>query len=498
VLFEIPPLMTGWVGAMALRRIIETIRAGGVKVAAYLPDGGGNREIWVASAADRVIVGPQAILLPLGLSIESRYLKPLLDKLGVSISATARGEYKTAAEAMTRETMSDEQREQLGALLDTLDQELRSALSKRPNIADDGQALFERGLLRGPEAVEAGLADAVSYDDELSTVLGTTEKPARLVPAAPYLAFAEARFFTRVLPRPYVGIVEVHGAIGAKSSGLGQGRGADPEVVCAALRAAGRDRFCVGVVLHVDSPGGSALASDQIHRDVVRLKEKKPVVTSMGNVAASGGYYVAAPTDVIFAEAVTITGSIGVVMARVVARELLDMVGVRTEILRRAPHADMFSPSREMTDAEQAILDRETDGFYRAFVSLVAAGRGLDYDAAEALARGRIWSGKDAQERGLVDRLGGLADAVDEVKKRAKVPSLFAGGVGARPVRPRRFPLPPAEPPGAAAALLALTEGSLGPVSAPLGEVRDVLLLLALLDGADRALYWAPGLPEVQ
>jgi len=485
--------MTGWAGAMALRHIIARIREGGVEVAAYLPDGGGNREIWVATAADRVILGPQATLLALGLSIEARYLKPLLDKVGVSVSATARGEYKTAAEALTRASMSDAQREQLGALLDTMDAQLRQALDGRPQIADGGAALFDRGFLRGQEAVDAGVADAIAYDDELPNVLGKEDGPARLVPAAPYLAYAEARYFARVVPRPYVAVVEVHGAIGVKQSGMGKSRGADPEVVCAALRAAGRDRFCAGVVLHIDSPGGSALASDQIHRDVLRLKEKKPVVACMSNVAASGGYYVAAPADLIFAEPVTITGSIGVVTARVVARELFETVGVRTETIRRAPHADMFSPSRDMTDDEQAILDRETDGFYRAFVTIVAEGRGMEFEAAEALARGRVWSGADAHERGLVDRLGGLADAVEEVKSRAKIPSLLAGNVEARPLRIRRFPLPPAEPPRAAAALFGLS--SIGGGTNPLSDLAD---LMALLEAPDRVLYWAPGLPEVQ
>ncbi len=452
----------------------------------------------MAAAADRIVLGPQATLFALGLSIESRYLKPLLDKVGVAVSTTARGEYKTAAEALTRASMSDAQREQLGALLDTLDAQLREALSARPSIADEGRGLFAQGFLRGEEAVLAGIADAVAYDDELPNVLarlgkGDEGKPAKLVRAAPYLAFAEASFFARVFPRPYVGVVEVHGPIGVKQSGMGQNRAADPEVVCAALRAAGRDRFCVGVVLHVDSPGGSALASDQIHRDVIRLKEKKPVIAVMGNVAASGGYYVAAPADSIFAEKVTITGSIGVVTTRLVARELFETMGVHTETIRRAPHADMFSLSRDMTEDEQAILDRETEGFYRAFVSIVAEGRGMPYEEAEKLARGRVWSGADAHERGLVDRLGGIEDAIAEVKGRAKIPSLMSGTIEARPVRPRIFPLPAAEPPRPAAALAGLVAGS-----AAEGAMRELGELLALLDTRDWVLYWAPGLPEVQ
>lgn len=483
VVFQIPPLQSGWAAGSALRRIITGLREGGVEVAAYLPQGGGNREAWVATAADHVVLGPQATLMALGLSAESRYLKPLLDKIGVSVESTARREYKTATETFTRESMSEPQREQLGALLDTMDGELRDALSARMKAADaDASTLFERGFLHGAEAVEAGFADAIAYDDELPNVLGRPDQPAKFVSGGDYLAFHDARYFARVLPRPYVGIVEVHGAIGVK------GRSGDPDAISAALRLARRDRRCVGVVLHVDSPGGSALASDQIHREVVRLKEKKPVVAFMGNVAASGGYYVSAPADLIFAEAVTITGSIGVIMTRLLARELLDTLGVRTEIVSRAPHAGMFSPSRELTADEQAILDREADGFYHAFVSIVAEGRGRAFEEVEPLARGRVWSGRDAAERGLVDRLGGLEDAISEVRDRA------AGSrrPEARLLRARGHSVAPAPPPTTAPA--AVTRAALGAL-AP--GVRDGLDILGLVEGPDRALYWAPSLPDV-
>ncbi|MBW2464656.1 MAG: signal peptide peptidase SppA [Deltaproteobacteria bacterium] len=491
VVFEIPPLLTGWAGASALRRIMATLRAGEVQVAAYLPQGGGNREMWIAAAADHIVLGPQATLMALGLSAESRYLKPLLDKIGVAVESTARREYKTATETLTRESMSEPQREQVGALLDTIDGELRGALSARMGVADaDADVVFERGFMRGAEAVELGFADAIAYDDELPNVLGTSDKPAKLVPGAAYLAFQETRFFARVLPRPYVGVVEVHGAIGIP------GRGADPEAISAALRVARRDRFCVGVVIHVDSPGGSALASDQIHREVVRLKEKKPVAAFMGNVAASGGYYVAAPADVIIAEAVTVTGSIGVIMTRFVARNLFETLGVRTEVMTRAPHAAMFSPARELSDGEQAILDREADGFYQAFVTIVAEGRGRSFEEVEPLARGRVWSGKDAEAHGLVDRLGGIEDAISHVRSHGKTPSALWGPVEARPLRPRRRSVPPAPAPQgpSEASSRAVARAA---ASALMPGAGDALDILDLLGGPDRALYWAASIPEV-
>ncbi len=483
VVIEIPSLAAGWALCAAVRRIVARLRDGGVQVVAYLPEGGGNRELYVASAADRIVIGPQATIMALGLAIESRYMKPLLDKLGVEVQAVAAGEYKTAAESLVRDSMSDAQKEQLGAILATLDGELRSAVSALPNMdADKVTALFERALVRGEEAVEAGVASGVAYDDDLPVVLGTEGRPARLVRAPRYLAHREARFFRRVLPRPYIGVVEVHGAI---VSAGGMRRGAtDPDHVAAALRAVRRDRFAVGAVLHVNSPGGSALASDQIHREVQRLAEKKPVVACFGDVAASGGYYVAAGAHAIVAEPVTITGSIGVVSARLVARELLGTLGVRTETIKTAPHADMLSASRAGTPEETAILVREIEGFYDVFVDVVARGRARSHEEVDALARGRVWSGADAQAKGLVDRLGGLDTALEEVRARARVPKLFAGGLEPRVVRPRRLDLPPAEPRQAAAALL----GGLSP------ELSDIV---GLLDGPDWALYYALGLPRI-
>lgn len=483
VVIEVPRLLSGWAAVASVRDVVRRLREGGKRVVAYLPQGGGNKEVYLASAAERVLVGPQATITCLGLSIEARYLKRLLDRVGIDVHATARGEYKTAAENLTREAMSDPQRQQLQALLDTIDRELVGSIASLPGMDEQrARAMFEKGLLRGSEAVEAGLAEGVCYEDELAVKLSGGGEPVRLVRAPRYLAFKDGRYFSRIVPRPYVAVVEVHGAIMSHAPGMGP-TGADPEQLAVALRAARSDPLAVGVVLHVDSPGGSALASDLIHREVVRLREKKPVVACLGDVAASGGYYIAAAADAIVAQPVTITGSIGVVTARVVARQFFDRIGVRTETVKTAPHADMFSPARELTEDEQAMLDRETDGFYRTFVSIVAEGRKRPVEEIEPLARGRVWSGLDAKERGLVDELGGLDRAIELAK--SKVPEIARRRVETRTVRIRRLEPPLPEPPAAAAgAVLA----GLGPELVELGRL--------LLSG-DRVLYWAPGIPRV-
>ena len=175
------------------------------------------------------------------------------------------------------------------------------------------------------------------------------------------------------------------------------------------------------VVLDIDSPGGAVTASEGLYAKVSRLRQKKPVVAYFGEVAASGGYYVAAHVDSIVAQPLTITGSIGVVSARLLAKELLERVGIRTEVLRTGPHADVFSPHRTLTDDERALMNRELDAFYESFVGLVADGRGRPVEEIEPLARGRVWLAADAHRLGLVDELGGMDLALDLLKARIDV-----------------------------------------------------------------------------
>ncbi len=523
VLVELPPLHTGWSRARGLRDVLRTLRDAGKDVVVYLPRGGGNLELYVAAGAHKILLGPEASFMALGLSMESRYLKPLLDKLGVRVDAFARKEFKTAAETVSRESMSDAQREQLGALLKSLHSELRVALVARDGVTDEGvEAIFEAGFLRGEAAMAAGICDGVAYEDEVGQVLArlypdsvvpskAPEKKSKraeelpsvhLVGARTYLDRRASEFFLPVRHYPYVGVVRVNGTIRDNDE--------DPRGIrqtFAALRAARADEDCVGVVLVINSPGGSALASDRIHREVVRLKEEKPVVAYFEDVAASGGYYIAAPTDAIVAQPVTITGSIGVVSARLVARDLLDRVGVKTEVLRSAPHADMFSPARDMDEREREIVDQELDAFYEGFVALVARGRRRSVDEIEPLARGRVWSGRDAAAQGLVDRLGGFDVALEEVRRRADVADRLRETLEAIVIAPRQR-LPPVPPTAltrkesqaheALGALTALSPSVGAAVSFASELAPELGDLVGLLSGSERVMYLAFGLPKIQ
>ena len=455
ILLHIPNLAAGWATCQSLRDAIEDLRSADKEVVVFLPNGGTHKELFVASAANRIGTPPQASIMMLGLASTSQYLKPLLDKLGLSLERFARGKFKTAAETMARDTMSDGQKEQVGALLGSIDTQLRDALKAREGLEDaDIEEAFNQGFLRGQHAVDAKLIDFIAYEDQLPTQLSTPEKKASLLRANRYFAFHQKNFFFGMLPKPTLGIVRVAGTISGKSE---QG-------IVQSLRLAAKNPQVLGVVLHVDSPGGSATSSDTIHREVVRLKEKKPVVVHFGNVAASGGYYIAAAADDIIAQPSTITGSIGVVSARLVAERFLNNLGVKTETIRKAKHADMFSPSRALAPSERKILEREMEGFYRSFVELVAEGRKMTHDAIHELAQGRVWAGNAAKDNGLVDTLGGLPVALETLRHKVRtIPKLgkLADVAVPRVVMSKPgMDLPPAALPAALAKLVKTTQAA--------------------------------------
>ena len=480
--FVLPPLQAGWSVCVGLREQILRLRDEGKRTAVLLPRGGGHRELYVASAAEQIYVAPQATITLLGLSAQSHYVKPLLDRIGVEVEPFARKEYKTAVERMSRDSMSEYQREQVQALIDGHTTALLEALSQRIGTTpEQTRTLFEVGVFRGQDAIDARLADALAYEDELPSRLGLEQtkkkKKKQIIEADRYLAFKEAKLFRPLRRQPYIAVIAIKGAI--SESGAPMGRRAS---IVAALRHARRDRRALGVLLWVDSPGGSAEASDLIHREVVRVKEKKPVVAYFGEVAASGGYYVAAHADAIVAQPLGLTGSIGVVSARLMASQLLDRVGIRTEVLRTGPHADMFSPHRPLTDGERVLMNRELDAFYDSFVALVADGRGRPVEDIEPLARGRVWLAADAHRHGLIDELGGMDTALDRLRDSIDVPPRLRERL--RPMVVASYRLEPPPP----AAQLGL-EGSV------FEGVRDLALLLCEGPGV---LYHVISIPRIR
>ena len=461
---------------------MRKLRTSGKKLIAYLPEGGGNREYFVACAADQVWLSPQASLSVLGIAGEFHYPKALLDRLGVELQVFAAGEFKTAAEAMIRETMSEAQKEQMGALLRSRQQELVSAIEQRlSGDTDKVNAFLASAPWTGQRAVEQGYADSICYPDEVFFRL-TGEDTPRWVQASRYLRWRQRRVCRPWRQQPYVAVINVHGPIVLHPQ-VHSRVVTERHAVVAALRKVRKDPNVLGILLHINSPGGSALASDLIHREVIRCREHKPVVAYLDDVAASGGYYIAAACDAIVAQPLSITGSIGVISAKPVLSQLFAKVGIHVHALRQAPHADMFSASRELNVEEQAILEREVEQFYRAFIQVVSDGRRMSPEEVDRLARGRVWTGTDAKRNGLVDTLGSVQAAVQEIMTRAKQP----GPATASTMALRVVPQGHGRLPGWAA---------FQPAQRWEGRLNQASDLLHLSLGPEKVFYYALGLPS--
>jgi protease-4 len=474
----------GMATATSLRAVLARVTAAGRELVVHLPLGGDTKEIYVASAATRIYVGPQAILAPAGFSTAVRYVRRALDRAGVEPEVFARGRFKSAGEQLVRDSMSDPQREQLGGILDAYYDEVVAGLVKGRKVdAERARALIDGAPYLASDAVAAGLVSGVAYEDELPALLAKDSVRPRFVDSGDY---GRALRGTRLVPlrrRSVLGVIAVHGPIASQSSLMQAG--ATDERIIAAVRRARTDERVAAVILHVDSPGGSALASDRIHHELERLAAEKPLVAYFGDVAASGGYYVGAAAHAIVAQPTTVTGSIGVVSARVVVEPLFAKLGIATEVLKRGAHADALQPTRRLSEEERASFERELEGIYRAFVGVVARGRKRTVEDIERVAEGRVWSGLEAVREGLVDVLGGFDVACERARELA---TLRLGEQRAKELEPRvirgtRHAPPPLAPPAqvaqAAATALAMIGRALGvdaPVALALGGERDRVL----------------------
>jgi protease-4 len=431
LLLTLRSLRLGMATATSLRTQLTRLRNAGREVVVHVPLGADTREYYVACAGTRIYVGPQSSVAPLGFATNARYFRGALEKAGLTPEVFARGTYKSAGETLVRDSMSDAQREQVDALLATFYDELVDAVAEGRHLdLDTARARIDNAPYRAEDAVANALCDAQAYDDEVRDALD-----GKIVPAAAYVRARKGGHLLPLRAPEIIGVIPFHGPI-ASTSPFSFGVVTEEPLV-QMVRRARRDPKVRAVVLHIESPGGSALVSDRIHHELVRLAAVKPLVACMANVAASGGYYVAAPAHVIVAEPTTVTGSIGVVAARFTADPLMAKLGIRTESLRRGQNAGLLDSSGPLSEAERDALLREIEGVYRGFVQVVADGRKRSVDEVHAVAEGRVWVGRDAREKGLVDELGGFDRALSVARQRG------ADGRKLMPVlvKPPRTPL---------------------------------------------------------
>jgi protease IV len=397
----------------------------------------GTLSYYLASAFREVWMQPAGTVALVGFATNAMFLRDALDKAGVQAQFIARGEYKSAANLFTQDGYTDAHREADSRLIESLHAQVFAAVAESRHIElAEVNALADQAPLLRDAAVEGRLVDRIGYRDEaygrIAELVGAPsdsgdadgpDAPPRL-----YLSRyprAGVSVPTPPLPgrksKPTIAVVTLAGPIvsgrgGRQLSPFGTSS-AGGDTIAAALREAGADDAVSAVVLRVDSPGGSVTASETVWREVNRLREAgKPVVASMGAIAASGGYYVSMSADAIVANPGTITGSIGVVTGKLVARDLKDRLGIGSDSVRTNPNADAWSVNKPFTDEQHAHVEAEADLFYTDFVQRVAQGRNMTVEDVDAVARGRVWTGSDALERGLVDELGGLRTAIDRAK----------------------------------------------------------------------------------
>jgi protease-4 len=407
---------SGWATVQELRDAVSRFRRSGKPAYAHV-EFVGNKEYYLASACSKVYAVPTAILEITGLRSEVSFFKGTLDKVGVQAQFEGVGKYKNAPNQFTEHGFTAPHREQMEALLDSLYGQFVAAIVEgRHRTPEEVRAAIDAGPYDGASALQAGLVDELLYADQVEARLKDAN---RLTPAA-YVKSARGFGFDG---RPKIALIHVVGDIipgRSQSSPLG-GEFAGSDTVARALKQAREDKAIRAVVLRVDSPGGSGTASEVIWREVALARQKKPVVVSMGDVAASGGYYVSMGSDAIVAEPGTITGSIGVFGGKFSLHGLYDKIGISKEIILRGRHAALFSSYKPWNDEERGRMREMMESFYKDFVTKAAQGRRKTYDDIDAIAQGRVWTGVEAQRNGLVDRLGGFGVALDLAKEKAKI-----------------------------------------------------------------------------
>lgn len=411
--------------AQELRDAIALFRASGKPTLAWSETYGefthGTVGYLVACACEQVWVQPSGDAVLPGFVAGGLFLRGALDKIDALPQFAKRREYKSAAETFMESAMTEPNREMLDRIVTSVNESVTAAIAaSRGLTVEQVRDAIDAGRLSAQQACERGLVDEIGYRDEalarLRERIGGREEDSELRYVERYRKAAGGAAAALKRNRPVIAVVQATGAIhlgraGGRNPMAGHSVGSD--TLGAALREAARNNDVRALVLRVDSPGGSYVASDAIRREVLRVREcGKPVIASMGAVAASGGYYIAMPAQRIVANASTLTGSIGVLAGKIVVGRTLQRLGVEREDVSHGRFDEMFSQQRPFTDDELAELDSWLDEIYADFTAKAAADRGMPVDLLEALARGRVWSGADAVGNGLADELGGLDHAI--------------------------------------------------------------------------------------
>ena len=411
VIARVDKLDSGWAQAQEIRAALALVKAGGKRVVSELEVelAPASKEIYIASVADAVYVAPAAAPLLTGLSAQSMFLGGVWPKIDVRLQVEQIREYKSAGDELSRESMSPAHREMLDSILDDIHDELLRTVAGARNIAvAELDKTIARGISRPRQLVEAGIANAVRSQQEILSDLGGGT-PVKTVTQETYSGVTASSL--GIGDGPTIAIVHAAGAVSSGKTQPGSGS-MGSRTIAGALADAADDKTVSAIVLRVASPGGSPAASDEIWLAVRQAAAKKPVIASLGDVAASGGYYLASAADRIVAAPGTLTGSIGVVFFKPDLSALLARVGVHTESLQRGRYARLLDLDKSLDADELQLVRTQLDDIYQLFLERVATGRKKKTEEIDRVGGGRVWTGHQAFERGLVDEIGTLDDAV--------------------------------------------------------------------------------------
>ena len=411
-----------WGKVQEVRDAIVDFRRSGKPAIGFL-EYGGEQEFYLASACDKVFLSPTATLDLTGIASYELFLRGALDKIGAYPDTLHIGEYKTASNTFTEHTFTPAHREMAESLnADLYEQLVRGLADGRHKKESEIRQLIDHGPFLPEDAIRAGLIDDVAYEDEIDDKVKLSPRG-----TAHFLTDADYRHTSPLsvgLNRgPRIAVIYASGVIASGESNYDTAGGGvvGSNTMLEYLRKARADGSIKAIVLRVDSPGGSAIASDIIWREVMLTRNVKPVIASMSDVAASGGYYIAMPAHAIVAQPATLTGSIGVVMLKFVIDGTLKKLGLNMEGVKDGRYADLYSPVKPFTPEERARIQQQMQATYDTFVEKAAQGRNTTPEKIDAIAQGRVWTGAQAKQLGLVDELGGLQRALAVAKQRAKL-----------------------------------------------------------------------------
>ena len=424
ILIKIEQNEYGMATSQEIRDAIFDFRSKGKKAICYMGIGG-NKEYYIASACDKIYLNKAGSLNLYGIRSEFSSYKGFLDKLGVQADLYRIGKYKSATEMLTNEAMSDAYKESLNSVLDDLhDQMIKGIADGRKVSYDRVQEWIDRGPYTANEAKEADIVDDLIYADQIDDV--SKQVIGRKVTKITDKEYEERKYrYYDWKEKPKIAVIYADGlmlpgkSVFSDSAIIPSIMGSD--TITSAIKKARTDDSIKAIVLRIDSGGGSVFASDLIWREIMLTKGKKPFIVSMADSSASGGYYIACPADVIIAEPGTITGSIGIITGKISLRGLYDKLGIKKEIIKKGENSDIYTDYNPFNDQQKMIVERQLNEMYDSFVNKVAQGRNLKEDYVDSIGQGRVWTGKQAKELGLVDRLGGLNQAILTAVEKANL-----------------------------------------------------------------------------